>query len=811
MYGTNRPASGVAGRGAGGGGGGRAPSGGGPSFAQIQASYAALMEDDDYIPPTASAPSRAGAGGGGAYGRASVPPPRASVHTRAPSAGRGTGAGRGGAPAARGHQQPMSGGGGAFHFEQPSRGGGGDDPGAYKLDALVRRGSGGGVPSHPQQQQQRRGSATSNNNSISTAGGGLTQWSLPVDTTRSGGGGGGGGRAPSEGGGVGGNGGGGGGGIHSGFFYNDNHDFNSDDDDVNNNALYYGDEQLRTGVTKKGTVAMSPGRIRRTPQSSNEPSPTNVYSMRGAGAGAGVASSARGGGGGLSASHGRGVGGAPHQPAPTDAYKKSVVSAPNSRRNSGSTGRGGGGGGGGGYSTVDVLNNEHRVTAKGRQVREDVDNMMDAYYGNGGVNEYNNLGNMANVGAGRLRSSGGSATLMDDDDASTQQIDARRVGGSSSENRQALANCTAPRSADSPMFKPQTSVARMNPSWRRGPKTEEGRIFDASDRNLLCMDVRGESAVVGSADHGLKVFDIKTMRERRNLYGKKCGHTEWVTSVVYLPDGRILSGGMDSKLCLWHASAVKCDDLLGHTGSISQVDASPQGIAVSASYDRTLRVWSVGGSRPSCLTSLVGHGQPVMSFAWAGPMVMSGDRRGTVKVWDLETSACAATHETKGGQIGALGHLLHPEMGQISAVGDQKGTVTIFDFRRSGASPIFSETLHAGGVVSSIKGMPLASGGGGGLIITAGADRNIRALDPRMNFRPVHTMSDHKDFIYSMETYGDLVVSGGGNGWLLVHDTKTGKCLYGLGANAAAVRCIFPSSEFLVAAGDDGKAMVYDF
>eukprot|EP00742_Colponemidia_sp_Colp-10_P019425 GILJ01022529.1.p1 GENE.GILJ01022529.1~~GILJ01022529.1.p1 ORF type:complete len:450 (+),score=46.18 GILJ01022529.1:115-1350(+) len=395
------------------------------------------------------------------------------------------------------------------------------------------------------------------------------------------------------------------------------------------------------------------------------------------------------------------------------------------------------------------------------------------------------------------------------EDESTQQIDVRgsNVRGGVTNNGSALANCTAPTSADSAMAKPQTVLARMNPSWQRGPKNEEGRAFDASDRNLLCMDVRGNMAVVGSADHGLKVFDIMTMRERRNLYGKKCGHTEWVTSVAFLPDGRIMSGGMDSKLCLWHASALKCDDLLGHTGSISQVEVSPSGIAVSSSYDRTLRVWDCASR--SCISSLTGHAQPVTNFAWAGTMVMSGDRRGAVKVWDLDSGACAATYETKGGQIGSLGHLLHPDMGQISMVGDQRGTVSIFDFRRSGASPIFSDTLHPGGVVSGLKGMPLS--GNGGLIVSCGADRRIHVLDPRMNFKPVHTMTDHKDFVYSMEVFGDLIISGGGNGWLLVHDAKTGACLYGLGANAAAVRCIFASNEHLVAAGDDGKAMVYDF
>lgn len=68
------------------------------------------------------------------------------------------------------------------------------------------------------------------------------------------------------------------------------------------------------------------------------------------------------------------------------------------------------------------------------------------------------------------------------------------------------------------------------------------------------------------------------------------GHTEWVTCVAYLHDGRIVSGGMDAKLCVWAASGVRCQDLVGHIGSVSDV-SSIGDVAVSAGYDKTVRVW----------------------------------------------------------------------------------------------------------------------------------------------------------------------------------------------------------------------------
>lgn len=345
-----------------------------------------------------------------------------------------------------------------------------------------------------------------------------------------------------------------------------------------------------------------------------------------------------------------------------------------------------------------------------------------------------------------------------------------------------------------------TSIPRQ---FEIGPQNPDGRMFVASDRNLLCADLLGPLCVVGSADHGLKVFDVTNGREKRNLYTKKFGHTEWVTTCRFLGDGRIISGGMDSKLCLWHASALRCDDLLGHTGSISEVDVNDDNIAVSAAYDRTLRVWNCNEKR--CIATLTGHSNPVMSFAWEGAMLMSGDRKGGVKFWDMNTTECIGNFESKG-QVGALGHIVSETMGCLSFVGDQGGAFSVFDVRRTGTNPVFREILHPGGVVALAAGLPHLD-----KIVTAGADKRMLCLDTRMDLAIVHEWTDHRDFIYSLKTFGNLVLSGGGNGWLLAHDAVSGKCCYGLGANKAAVRSIMTSQQNIVCAGDDGTAVVYDY
>jgi hypothetical protein len=59
----------------------------------------------------------------------------------------------------------------------------------------------------------------------------------------------------------------------------------------------------------------------------------------------------------------------------------------------------------------------------------------------------------------------------------------------------------------------------------------------------------------------------------------------------------------------------------------------------------------------------------------------------------------------------------------------------------------------------------------------------------------------------------NLILSGGGNGWVLVHDIISGNCLYGVGAcEKGMCRCVQAvTPDHFVEAGDDGNVIVFDF
>ena len=125
------------------------------------------------------------------------------------------------------------------------------------------------------------------------------------------------------------------------------------------------------------------------------------------------------------------------------------------------------------------------------------------------------------------------------------------------------------------------------------------------------------------------------------------------------------------------------------------------------------------------------------------------------------------------------------------------------------ASQAVETALHGAGAVNELVHHRLPSGQP--LVLSAGADGVVLALEPRKSLAALHRFADHRDFVYSLKAIGGYVCSGGGDGMLLVHDLATGGVLYGLGANRAAVRAIHCEAGRLVAAGDDGTLIAYDF
>lgn len=320
------------------------------------------------------------------------------------------------------------------------------------------------------------------------------------------------------------------------------------------------------------------------------------------------------------------------------------------------------------------------------------------------------------------------------------------------------------------------------------------------------MSIRDDEVVTASCDHSLKCFNITKGTRQRELYSKKFGHSEWVTTVCHVPsDGRIVSGAMDSKLCLWDARGTRCDDLLGHTASISLVKCDENNIAVSASYDASIKAWDL--NRKACIQTLQDeHMAPIFTFFWRNSLVASGDKSGKICFWDINTGQCIGSSSEHRQAIMAIDFLNDPETVLLS--GGMDGKVCVWDLRTS--SCVCTVQAHKGSTNCMTISKPH---GGPAYVVTGGSDKMCRVLDPRESFGVCMELREHKDVVTTVQCADDIVMSGAGNGWVLAHDINSGKCFYGVGASeSGAVHCVeLLPPKYMLTAGDDGKLIIFDY
>jgi WD40 repeat protein len=118
--------------------------------------------------------------------------------------------------------------------------------------------------------------------------------------------------------------------------------------------------------------------------------------------------------------------------------------------------------------------------------------------------------------------------------------------------------------------------------------------------------------------------------------------------------------------------------LIGHEWQVYDCAVNPDGSwVVSASGDRTLKVWEVATGRE--LATLRGHTGQVLfcAFTAAGRRLVSGDEDGFICVWDIRTGRLTA-HLPVGSPINCLdAHPLQPRI----AFGTSGGDVQLVELR----------------------------------------------------------------------------------------------------------------------------------
>ena len=149
----------------------------------------------------------------------------------------------------------------------------------------------------------------------------------------------------------------------------------------------------------------------------------------------------------------------------------------------------------------------------------------------------------------------------------------------------------------------------------------------------------GSSRFGLAKDNTLRLWEVSTGRCIRTFKG----HTDWVTSVCFSPDGCLaLSGSMDCTLRLWDVASGLCLGVFeGHKHSVNAVCfSSDMRYALSGSEDKTLRLWELDtGYQRHIFKDHTGAVNSVC-LSTDGRFALSGSHDNTIRVWEVSTGRC---------------------------------------------------------------------------------------------------------------------------------------------------------------------------
>jgi len=259
--------------------------------------------------------------------------------------------------------------------------------------------------------------------------------------------------------------------------------------------------------------------------------------------------------------------------------------------------------------------------------------------------------------------------------------------------------------------------------------------------------------------------------EQMVLRGTLEGHNGWVTSLATSLENPniLLSGSRDKTLIIWDLTpndtgsfGVPKRSLHGHSHIVSDCVISSDGAyALSASWDKTLRLWEL--STGATTRRFVGHTGDVLSVSFSADnrQIVSGSRDRTIKLWNT-LGDCKFTITDKG----------HTEW------------VSCVRFSPNPQNPV---------------------------IVSAGWDKLVKVWE----LASCRIQTDHIGHTGYINTVtiapdGSLCASGGKDGTTMLWDLNESKHLYSLNAGDEIHALVFSPNRYWLCAATASSIIIFD-
>ncbi|WP_238845503.1 ribosome assembly protein 4 [Nostoc edaphicum] len=319
--------------------------------------------------------------------------------------------------------------------------------------------------------------------------------------------------------------------------------------------------------------------------------------------------------------------------------------------------------------------------------------------------------------------------------------------------------------------------------------------------NSVVFSPDGQQLASASDDKTIKIWDVSSGKLLKSL----TGHSSRVISVAYSPNRQQLaSASLDKTIKIWDVSSGKIlKSLTGHSSAVISVAYSPNGQQLaSASWDKTIKIWDVSSGK--ILKSLTGHSSAVNSVAYSpnGQEVASASGDKTIKIWDINSGKIL---KSLTGHSNSVYSVAYSPNGQqlASASGDK--TIKIWDIN----SGKLRQSLN--GYRSVVKNIVYSPNGQD--LVSASLDKTIKIWDVS-SAKILKSLTGHGSWVNSVaySPNGQQLASASGDKTIKIWDVSSGKILKSLSGHSNWVISVAysPNKQELASASSDKTIKIWD-
>ncbi|NJL63212.1 MAG: NACHT domain-containing protein [Methylacidiphilales bacterium] len=351
------------------------------------------------------------------------------------------------------------------------------------------------------------------------------------------------------------------------------------------------------------------------------------------------------------------------------------------------------------------------------------------------------------------------------------------------------------------------------PDIEAGKPVDMSRVYLYAVRHKMERDIKSDRTFTSLADKlyflcelSWEMLSTDQMSLNYKFFPNRIrqGHTDWITSVAFHPQGNfVVTGSHDRRLMLWNIHDGQCvASFDAHSHRITCAKFNSQGnIIGSSSFDGTVRLWNTYTGE--CLQVLHCHKSTVFSIAFHphNSLIASVGDDPTVKLWDINTGKCLKTFVQKGSsKIRSIA--FHPN-GKLLVCGSYEGYIFLLD---ANTGECINTLKHDASTVLSLAINPQGS-------LIASANSTVKLWDINTG-ESIITLLGHTNRLCSVSFSPDntVVASGGDDHLVKLWNINTGKCTKILQGHCDWVNSVAhnPTGNLLASGSDNRMVKIWD-